>query len=69
MHPEDMLPLFPTPNSAWVSFEIFGELFAGNDKGFGVDAVAQDVHGCGGVVAVWFELSISRMTPPQPSPY
>jgi hypothetical protein len=24
-------------------------LFAGNDKGFGVDAAAQDVHGCCGV--------------------
>ena len=49
MHPKYMLPLFPAPNSARVSFEIFGELFAGNDKGFGVDAAAQDVHGYGGV--------------------
>ena len=48
MHPEDMLPLFPTPNSAGVSFEISGELSAGDDEGFGVDATAQNVHGCGG---------------------
>jgi hypothetical protein len=46
MHPEDMLPLFPAPNSAWVDFEIVGEFFFGNDKGFGVDAMAQEVHGC-----------------------
>ena len=54
MHPKYVLPLFPTPNSARVSFEIFGELFAGDDKGFGIDAIAQGVHGCCGVGAVWF---------------
>ena len=52
MYPKDMFPFFPAPNSAGVNFEIFGELFAGNDKGFGVDAAAQDVHGCCGVGAV-----------------
>jgi hypothetical protein len=41
MHPKYVLPLFPAPNSARVSFEIFGELFAGDDEGFGVDAAAQ----------------------------
>jgi hypothetical protein len=40
-------------------------LFAGNDKGFGVDAAAQNVHGCGGVVES--VLNLGR-TPPQPSP-
>jgi len=59
MHPKYVLPLFPTPNSARVSFEIFGELSFGNDESFGVDAAAQDVHGCGGVGAVWFD-AISR---------
>jgi len=59
MHPKYMLPLFPTPNSGRVSFEIVGELFAGNDEGFGVDAAAQDVHGCGGVGAGRFD-AISR---------
>ncbi len=66
MHPKYVLPLFPTPNSARVSFEIFGELFAGNDKGFGIDATAQNVHGCCGVGAAWFELSI--LESPLPSP-
>ncbi len=55
MYPKYMLPLFPTPNSARVSFEIFGELFAGNDEGFGVDATAQNVHGFCGVGAVCAE--------------
>ena len=53
-----MLPLFPAPNPGRVNFEILGELSVGDDEGFGVDAIAQDVHGCCGVGAVWFELSI-----------
>ncbi len=61
-----MLPFFPAPNSAWVSFEIFGELSAGDDESFGVDATAQNVHGCCGVGAAWFELSI--LESPLPSP-
>jgi hypothetical protein len=30
-------------------------LFAGDDEGRGVDATAQEVHGCAGVGAVWFD--------------
>jgi hypothetical protein len=27
----------------------------GDDKSFGVDAAAQEIHGCCGVGAVWFD--------------
>ncbi len=53
MHPEDVRPFFPSPNSVGVGFKVFGKLSAGNDKGFGVDATAQNVHGCFKVGAVW----------------
>ena len=33
------MPFFPVEDSLWVNFQVFGELFEGDDKGLGVDAV------------------------------
>jgi hypothetical protein len=52
MHPKYVLPLFHRQTLLGSVFRYLASCLAGNDEGFGVDAAAQDVHGCCGVGAV-----------------
>ena len=40
------MPFFPIEDALLADFQVFGDLPEGDDKSFGVDAVAKRLHGC-----------------------